>query len=70
MHMFESWFCRPKLNLEVHNKSDFESYAQTESVYSIYFVCESEANTSHEPFVHALRMYGEVKHSVLYPGLS
>jgi len=67
MHTFESWFCRPKLNLEVRNKSDFESYKENESVYSIYLVCESEANTSHEPFVNTLRMYGEVKHSVLYP---
>lgn len=67
MHIFESWFCRPKLNLEIHNKIDFDSYTHNDATYSIYFVCESEVNTSHEPFVHALRMYGEIRHSVLYP---
>lgn len=66
MHLFESWFCKPQLNLEV-SKINFNSLASIELSYSIHLYSEAEVLNSVEPFAYANNMYGETRHSVLYP---
>lgn len=67
MHLFELWFCKPKLEIELCSHHDFEIKAKDESAYTIYYVCETEVNSANEPFAEIAKLYGEVRPAILYP---
>ncbi len=67
MHLFESWACKPELEIELCSHSDFDAKGENKNDYSIYYVSESEVNSDQEPFAQIINLYGETKHSILYP---
>jgi len=67
MHLFESWFCKPKLDIELCLPDDFDILERDKASYSIEYVCDTEVNSADLPFKYAAKFFGETRHSLLYP---